>query len=178
MEPPAETLAFVLDQAREGVVVFDRRRGIVYRNARAARFLARHPLPEEITRRLGEFFGAVAEGKVAERFPGEFHLGREIGGRRWLFRVSLREEAPPLVCVYFHHESVSEKLDLNATRRSYRLTRRETDALRHLLDGLSNLEIAEEMRVVEQTVKDHLSSVYAKVGVQDRFSLLRHLVGT
>jgi len=178
VQPPAETLSLLLDQARERVVVFDEHRSQLYRNARAERFLLRHALPEEITARLPEMLRAISEGTVARLFPGEFRLTRELDGRRWMFRVVFCREPRPLVCVYFLDESISDRFNLNALRQVYRLTRRETDVLRHLLDGLSNLEIAEELGVIEQTVKDYLSNVYAKLGVRDRFGLLRQLIAS
>jgi len=58
----------------------------------------------------------------------------------------------------------------------FRLTRRETDALRGLLDGLKNVDIAKNLMISEQTVKDHLSRIYKKMRVKNRFELMRSLV--
>jgi DNA-binding NarL/FixJ family response regulator len=48
------------------------------------------------------------------------------------------------------------------------LTPREREVLRHITDGRSNREIARALEVSEKTVKAHVSSVLAKLGVQDR----------
>jgi DNA-binding NarL/FixJ family response regulator len=48
------------------------------------------------------------------------------------------------------------------------LTPREREVLRHVAAGRSNREIARALQVSEKTVKAHVSSVLAKLGVQDR----------
>jgi DNA-binding NarL/FixJ family response regulator len=48
------------------------------------------------------------------------------------------------------------------------LTPREMDVLRLLAQGQSNKEIARALHLVEDTVKDHVRHILAKLGVQSR----------
>ena len=52
--------------------------------------------------------------------------------------------------------------------RAEALTSREREVLARIAEGRSNREIARLLQVSEKTVKAHVSSVLAKLGVQDR----------
>ncbi|CCF82616.1 response regulator [Nitrolancea hollandica] len=58
--------------------------------------------------------------------------------------------------------------DVRATEEPEGLTDRETDVLRLLADGKANKEIARVLGIGERTVKSHVSSILAKLGVQSR----------
>ncbi len=48
------------------------------------------------------------------------------------------------------------------------LTEREHDVLRHMARGATNTEISAALIVSEATVKTHVGSIFAKLGVRDR----------
>ena len=51
------------------------------------------------------------------------------------------------------------------------LTRRQLEILSLLMEGTSNRDIAAELGVREQTVKNQLTIMYEKMGVQNRLQL-------
>lgn len=51
------------------------------------------------------------------------------------------------------------------------LTARERDLVRALARGLTNLQIAEEFHLSQQTVKNQLTTVYQKMGLRSRLQL-------
>ncbi|MDD2373508.1 MAG: response regulator transcription factor [Syntrophomonadaceae bacterium] len=53
-------------------------------------------------------------------------------------------------------------------KNDVRLTKRESDVLALLVKGHSNKEMAEAMFISEKTVKNHLTSIFRKLGVKDR----------
>jgi two-component system, NarL family, nitrate/nitrite response regulator NarL len=56
-------------------------------------------------------------------------------------------------------------------KSKYGLTARENDIIAAVLDGFSNPDIAEKLALSEQTVKNHLSHVFDKLGVYSRLEL-------
>jgi DNA-binding NarL/FixJ family response regulator len=52
------------------------------------------------------------------------------------------------------------------------LTQREKSVIACLMQGLPNREISRRLSIAEQTVKNHLRSIFDKVGVSDRLELV------
>lgn len=50
----------------------------------------------------------------------------------------------------------------------HQLSVREREVLQAVVAGLSNKQIARRLAITERTVKAHLTSVFAKIGVSDR----------
>ena len=48
------------------------------------------------------------------------------------------------------------------------LTRRERQILAHIARGLDNLQIAAHLDLSEKTVRNHITAVFAKMGVESR----------
>ena len=66
---------------------------------------------------------------------------------------------------------------LDVACRAYALTSRERELVRHVVHGRSTQQIAQRMSITGYTVKDHLKSVFRKVGVRSRGDLIRTLAG-
>ncbi len=84
------------------------------------------------------------------------------------------------------HPRVSKRLVKEISRSNQKqamikLTRREHDIINLLVKGSSNKDMAERMYISEKTVKNHLTSIFRKLGVKDRtqaavFALKNHIV--
>ncbi|WP_190239043.1 response regulator [Pelotomaculum schinkii] len=59
---------------------------------------------------------------------------------------------------------------------SERLTRREFDVLRLVAHGENNRAIAKKLFISEKTVKNHLTNIFQKLGVEDRTQAAIHAV--
>nr|WP_269326758.1 response regulator transcription factor [Kineosporia mesophila] len=62
--------------------------------------------------------------------------------------------------------------NLRRTRRGFGLSGREIEVLELVGDGLSNAAIAQQLRLSEKTVKNHLSNVFGKLDVTSRTEAL------
>ena len=53
------------------------------------------------------------------------------------------------------------------------LTPREREVFTLIATGYDNAQIAEELHMAEHTVRNHVSMIYSKLGVQDRFQIIQ-----
>ncbi len=169
-----EMMDFIFDKMPLGVIVYNKKINIIYSNVRGKLFLKRYEPPVEFTTLSRKIFDAIEAESLIKIFPGEIYLTKKLEGSsgKWTFKFEICEKPGPYVCIFAREDSVADRLNLNDIRRQFELTRRETDVLRRTLSGLKNAEVAEDLNISEQTVKDYLSEVYFKSGVKNKFELV------
>lgn len=57
----------------------------------------------------------------------------------------------------------------------FKLSRREVEVLRLILEAKTYKEIAEQLFIAEKTVDSHMQHIYAKVGVHNKIALLKQM---
>jgi DNA-binding CsgD family transcriptional regulator len=73
------------------------------------------------------------------------------------------------------HQVVVHDL-LTAARQRWHLTARQTEVLRWVAQGLTNVSIAETLGISEGTVEFHLKMIFDKAGVDNRATLIVKLM--
>jgi DNA-binding CsgD family transcriptional regulator len=95
---------------------------------------------------------------------------------RWLTLRAAPIGADAPVAVSIEDSSPVDRLAVFA--RAYGLSERERDLLRHLAAGRDTRDVARLMHVSENTVQDHLKSVFDKTSTRSRRSLLSRAIGS
>ena len=97
-----------------------------------------------------------------------------LGGSRWVTLKASR--LGPDIAVAIEPSTAADRLDIYA--RACGLTRRESEVLVLLCEGLDTRQIAGRMVVSEHTASDHLKAILAKTGARTRQLLLARGLGT
>lgn len=172
--------SFIFETIPVGIIVYNRTCNTIFCNKKAQKITTKYDLPPDVENVVRRMIHATRHPNPSETLPGDIVFTRTLEGSpsKWTFHLHMIDGLDPCVCVYMYEETASSKFNLDTIRSQYKLTRRENDVLRRVLDGLKNIEIADELCLSEQTVKDYLSSIYSKIGVQRKSSLISHLMNS
>jgi two-component system, NarL family, nitrate/nitrite response regulator NarL len=108
--------------------------------------------------------GLVSKQKAADTVIRA--IEKVYAGEVWLDRAMIAS-------ILNDRASTSVTPDQNAEApRIAKLTEREREVIHLIGEGIKNRQIAERMYISEATVRHHLTSVFAKLGVADRFELV------
>ena len=108
--------------------------------------------------------GLVSKQKAADTVIRA--IEKVYAGEVWLDRAMIASILNDRV-----NTSVAADQNVEALRIA-KLTEREREVIRLIGEGIKNRQIAERMYISEATVRHHLTSVFAKLGVADRFELV------
>ncbi len=95
-------------------------------------------------------------------------------GEFWLDRVSTADLIRRLAKKGSSNSTVGARLGLREQTAVLSLREREIVVL--VAQGYKNKEMAERMFISEQTVKNHLHNIFAKLGVSDRLELALYAI--
>lgn len=120
---------------------------------------------------------AVEEGVDGNGPSARVHVSDGL----WMTARAARLDGPGSsrerdIVVTLEESSGAERADVLS--RACGLTARERELFDHLVAGKDTREIAQRMFLSEYTVQDHLKSIFAKTGVQNRRTLLSRALGT
>jgi DNA-binding CsgD family transcriptional regulator len=79
------------------------------------------------------------------------------------------------IAVTIEDSTSAERVDLFS--RAFRLTPREAEVLGHLVTGIDTRDVAARMFLSQNTVQDHLKSIFAKTQCRSRRALLARALG-
>jgi len=85
---------------------------------------------------------------------------------------NLTKSKGPLFLITIQNVSDNPVIDPTRLKEEYGLTNREVEIVDYTQKGLKNSEIAGMLCISEGTVKNHLKSIFRKVGVDNRASLI------
>jgi DNA-binding NarL/FixJ family response regulator len=95
----------------------------------------------------------------------------QSGAKSYMMKDMSKAEIIGMIrAVHLGQEKLPPTIASRLAKRLQRpkLTLREVEVLQYLVKGRSNKEIASNLSVSEDTVKFHLKTLFAKLGVQDR----------
>jgi two-component system nitrate/nitrite response regulator NarL len=108
--------------------------------------------------------GLVSKQKAADTVIRA--IEKVYAGEVWLDRAMIASILNDQIST-----SVAPDQSVEALRIA-KLTEREREVIQLIGEGIKNRQIAERMYISEATVRHHLTSVFAKLGVADRFELV------
>lgn len=137
-------------------------------------------LPHEIVKFCEEIVGRLSTRGEAKEWE-HFELRRMVGLPTYpmlLRGFGLPDNSPSQARIMILMERISLRgnFRIEPTISRYNLTKREEQVLHQLAKGLTNKEIANDLEITENTVKEHIKRLMQKMNVTTRTGLLSRIL--
>jgi len=178
----------IAKRSAPGVLIFDLEDRLLYSNQEALEMLrvlrgdeGEESIPGEIYQLCGELRGGSQRaGAVSDviRHSGESGEETELhyGIRALLLGGHGEGKGSSHVMVLIEKIITKRRLDVETARERFQLSKRETEVVRLICQGLSNREISGVIFISEFTVKDHLKNIMRKMGTGSRNEIIAALL--
>ena len=88
---------------------------------------------------------------------------------------------PPLFYLKINADLIFKPIQADHTNQEkmeyifirYHISKREKEIIQQICDGKTNQQIADELFISLQTVKDHTHRIYSKIGINSRMKLVQ-----
>jgi DNA-binding CsgD family transcriptional regulator len=173
LSPPEETTPA---SRGAGIVLLDQEGGVLSATREATEWLDELDPAVLCTRPDGPalpfYTGAIAGRMRAAQLDGEPALRARMRTRRgvWLLMHGAQLEGSDQLALIIEPAKAGDVAPLIV--EAYGLTTRELDVTRAIARGLGTAEIAAELFLSAHTVRDHIKTVFEKVGVSSRGELV------
>ncbi|MCF7982363.1 MAG: LuxR C-terminal-related transcriptional regulator [Pseudomonadales bacterium] len=162
--------------AKDGIAVLDEKMNPVFMSQKAREILGENgSLSDSFLRSCVQCLNSqpdFIDQPISFKF---FHKGRPLRVELNSVTNHQRRHQRFIVRLDATLENMQESPVLLDRMRALGLSRREIDVAQLLALGLTSLSIADKLCISVRTVNNHLRSIYEKVGVHNRTSLIYHL---
>ena len=135
----------------------------------------RSPVPASVYNVAGQLL-AIEQGVDSHPATARVHLSNGFWVTLRAARLTGSEEAQgAVVAVTIEETSPIDRLEVFA--RAFGLTARETELMTLLATGSDTRDLARRMFLTENTIQDHLKSIFAKTSSRNRRTLLSRALG-
>jgi len=189
--PLQPMMDIVKQRSCPGVLIFDEKEKLVFLNQEARENLEiinqglgkDQPHPANPLKHFLQICGHMKEHLDQKRQNGNDSLTVDhvycFGGEKLSFRAMTLEkqklQGKPYMLILI--ERISEdKLKINRMLDRLKLSPRETGVVKLILLGQTNKEIAQDLKIGEHTVKDHIRNVMSKLRVTTRTGIISRVL--
>jgi DNA-binding NarL/FixJ family response regulator len=157
-----------VERATPKLILFDEALNIVFAEPTALQCLNSEPPPEPLEQMLRRALRDSADKLEQEPL---IRIRPNL-----LARIcQLRGNSGAFIALFL--EAESRRSDLPSAVRRYSLTRRETEVLTLILQGLNAGEIAKRLSIAENTVSDYFKILLRKTGARNRAEMVALVLG-
>ncbi len=169
-----------VDVFNRGLLILNKDYDLEMANTRAIDILTDVPgfmpilsmVPDAVTDACREFLVKYGRDNTTNRI--EFSIPGQEPELRGYVRIKDTGDHHLMFLAFINPE---QQIAINSEQlKRFRLTKRETEIARSVANGKTNPQIADALFVSVRTVQNHLRSIYGKVGVRNRTSLIKQLM--
>ncbi len=182
--------SIVASLPHEGIIVLDASLDPVYQDKKASQVIShwnrsKKPgqafsasLPEEVYRCCRRLLASAERKRFSEPVQHRFDLLHPGGEQKVSIYVRLITRPPNRPLLFLCINPQVNPKNLFERLRNHGLTKRETEVVSLLSEGLTNRCIGGKLFISEYTVENHLRSIYRKMRVTNRTAVVSGLLQT